>query len=80
MFSVPKQATDGNIFSDEKRKILNDIHVSGPTLSDTLFVKAFKKNNGLIFFGSKYTVGNLRVSTIQEKYNNTFYLHMFIIK
>ena len=44
-------------------------HVSVDTWSDTWFVKAFKKNNYLMFFQSDFSFEQLRSSDIQKKYD-----------
>ena len=44
------------VVNERNNTNISYIHVSGPTLSDTLFVKAFKKMNGLSDFYFKYWV------------------------
>ena len=41
-----------------------DIHVTNPTISPTIFFKAFKKNNYLMIFQTKYRDRKLRASRI----------------
>ena len=52
-----------------------NIHVSGDTLSDPIFVKAFDRDKYLFNHSSKYGVGRLIAREIKEKYHNICGIH-----